>query len=89
MKTYVIEIRYYNIFRHLRPAKKLLNYIAISRTNSDPEVFNRAHQLAKKKVKHLNCDSKMVTNIYFNCCSKIHSAGWLFLEKKERLKYEQ
>ena len=79
MKTYVIEIRYLHVFRHLRPEKKLLNYIGLSRTNSDPEVLNRAHQLAKK-VKHLNCDAQMIINIYFNYCSQIHSAGWLFKE---------
>ena len=53
MISYVIEIRYYNIFRHLRPEMKLLNYIGITETNSEHEVLNRAHQLAKK-VKHLN-----------------------------------
>ena len=58
---------------------KLLNYIGISRINSDPEVFNRAYQLAKK-VKHLNCDTQMAISLYFNYCSQIHSAGWLFPE---------
>ena len=79
MKTYIIEIRYLHVFRHLLPEMKLLNYIGISRINSDPEVLNRAHQLANKVI-HLNCDTQMVINIYFNYCSQIHSAGWLFHE---------
>ena len=79
MRIYVIEIRYYNIFRHLRPEMKLLNYIGITETNSEHEVLNLAYELAKK-VKHLNCDAQKVINIYFNYCSQIHSAGWLFHE---------
>ena len=79
MRAYVIEIRYLHIFRDMRPAMKLINYIGISEIDSDPEVLNRAHQLAKK-VNHLNCDTQMVINIYFNYCSQIHSAGWLFHE---------
>ena len=65
MGSYVIKKRYLHIFRHLRPAMKLLKYVGLSRTNFDPEELNRAYQLAKK-VNHLNCDIQMVINIYFN-----------------------
>ena len=58
---------------------KLLNYIGITETSSEHEVLNLAYQLAKK-VKHLNYDTQMIINIYFNYCSQIHSAGWLFHE---------